>query len=194
MKISQYLPLAALLFFMGCGTPYVLKPTPEESRKVAEYKLPFEPESQEALIYVTNWANDQRVRPIYFKIEDEKKIIEAEKFTIFRVKPGSYTVSYKAICRKVTGADLKAGIEATPPAFSRQDLYEIFYAAQDSKTVLNDEGVKLKVEAGKTYHIRVSTVCALNRYAGQYDLFGRIYVVDDETGRYLNYLTNKKPE
>lgn len=195
-KLSVSSIAVAVLFLSGCSSVNVLQPTPEEAAKVAQHKLTDVPSQQEALIYAINWSSNekQRIRPLYVKVGEQAKVVEAGQYTVFRVKPEAFNITVTGLCGLVTATDLKAGLEKVPPTFSTRDIQESHYGGEGGKTYRKADAKKFVAEAGKSYFLWLETGCFINRYAGEVTMYSHINTVGEEQGRYLTFKTKRAAE
>ena len=180
----------------GCATQNVLEPTPEEAMKFAQHKLADVPSPQEALIYAINWSSNdkQRIRPLHVKVGDQEKIVEPERYSIFRVNPETYNITVTGLCRFVTAEQLKLIMATTSQTTPVPDIQPSYYGGQGGKTYSQKKDAKSFVaEAGKTYFLWLNAGCFFNRYDGTNNMYSHINTVTEEHGRYLTFKTRRAP-
>lgn len=195
-KLSLPIIFAVYFALSGCATQNVLEPTPEEAPKFAQHKLAEVPSSQEALIYAINWtSNDkQRIRPLHVKVGDQEKIVEPERYSIFRVNPETHNITVTGLCRFVTAEQLKLIMATTSHASPVPGVEPSYYGGQGGKTYSQKKDAKLFVaEAGKSYFLWLNAGCFFNRYDGAYNMYSHINTVTEDQGRYLTFKTRLAP-
>jgi hypothetical protein len=190
-KTSLSAIFAVCLALSGCVS--VLKPTPDEASRFAQHKLTDVPSSHEALIYIINWTSDvnQKIRAVSVKVGDQEKIVEPDRYSIFRVKPEALNMGISGYCqsaRALTGEQLKS-IMSTSSKSSPGLGVEFRYYGGDGGTYMYKKDEKLFVaEAGKTYFLLLRSGCYLNELR-EYRVHGSIRTLTEDEGRYLTFKT-----
>jgi hypothetical protein len=178
--------------FLGLGlagfsnaAPPFFAPTSEEQADFDQFVLNEKPNSDEALVYVGNYALDenQRFRPFYVAVGEIAKALDGNTHMVLRLTPGLRDVSMRGVCAKKTPVELAAIVDESRSGVFNKDLLK-----------KPDEPRSFLFEAGKTYFLVATGACILNRYDGFMHLHGGIGTLKEEHGKYMVFKTTKVTE